>query len=189
MAQQTGGQPWWQRGAIYQIYPRSFADTDGDGVGDLRGIVEHLDHLNDGTPASLGVEAIWLSPFYRSPMADFGYDIADYCDVDPAFGTLADFDRLVEEAHRRDIKVVVDFVPNHTSDQHPWFRESRAGRDSPRRDWYVWRDGGGPARPPNNWRSAFEAVGGAWTFDEASGQWYLHSFLPQQPDLDWDNPA
>jgi alpha-glucosidase len=185
----TRGGSWWQRGAIYQIYPRSFADADGDGVGDLRGIVEHLDHLNDGTPASLGVEAIWLSPFYRSPMADFGYDIADYRDVDPAFGTLADFDRLVQEAHRRDIKVVVDFVPNHTSDQHPWFAASRAGRDAPRRDWYVWRDGHGPDRPPNNWRSAFAAVGRAWTFEAASGQWYLHSFLPQQPDLDWDNPA
>ena len=180
---------WWRRGAIYQIYPRSFADADGDGIGDLRGIVEHLGYLNDGTPASLGVEAIWLSPFYRSPMADFGYDVADYCDVDPIFGTLADFDRLVEEAHRRDIKVVVDFVPNHTSDKHPWFVASRTGRDGPRRDWYVWHDGGGRDRPPNNWRSAFKAVGGAWTFDEATAQWYLHSFLPQQPDLDWDNPA
>jgi alpha-glucosidase len=185
----SGSAPWWRRGAIYQIYPRSFADSDGDGVGDLRGIVAHLDHLNDGTPASLGVEAIWLSPFYRSPMADFGYDVADYRDVDPAFGTLADFDDLVDEAHRREIKVVVDFVPNHTSDQHPWFVESRASRDSPRRDWYVWRDGGGPDRPPNNWRSAFTAVGGAWTFDAPTGQWYLHSFLPQQPDLNWDDPA
>jgi alpha-glucosidase len=188
MADRTGGQPWWQRGAIYQIYPRSFADSDGDGVGDLRGIVDRLDHLNDGTRASLGVEAIWLSPFYRSPMADFGYDVADYCDVDPAFGTLADFDRLVEEAHRRDIKVVVDFVPNHSSDQHAWFAAARTGRDDPRRDWYVWRDGGGPDRPPNNWRSEFKAVGRAWTFDEPSGQWYLHSFLPEQPDLNWDNP-
>jgi alpha-glucosidase len=181
-------EPWWQRGAIYQIYPRSFADADGDGVGDLRGIVEHLDHLNDGTPGSLGVEAIWLSPFYPSPMADFGYDVADYCDVDPTFGTLADFDLLVEEAHRRGIRVVVDFVPNHTSDQHPWFVESREGRSSPRRDWYVWRDGRGDHRPPNNWSSAFRAVGRAWTFDERSGQWYLHSFMPEQPDLDWNNP-
>jgi alpha-glucosidase len=189
MAERPRDGKWWQRGAIYQIYPRSFADSDGDGIGDLRGIVEHLDHLNDGTPASLGVEAIWLSPFYPSPMADFGYDIADYCDVDPSFGTLADFDRLVEEAHRRDIKVVVDFVPNHSSDRHPWFAASRAGRDDPRRDWYVWRDGGGPERPPNNWRSTFKAVGRAWTFDEATGQWYLHSFLPEQPDLNWDQPA
>jgi alpha-glucosidase len=179
---------WWRRGAIYQIYPRSFADSTADGVGDLRGIVARLDHLNDGTPGSLGVEAIWLSPFYRSPMADFGYDVADYCDVDPVFGTLADFDRLVAEAHARDIKVVVDYVPNHTSDRHPWFAESRSSRDNPKRDWYVWRDGAGPGRPPNAWRSNFEAVGGAWTFDEATGQWYLHSFMPEQPDLNWENP-
>jgi len=185
----AGDSTWWRRGAIYQIYPRSFADADGDGVGDLRGIVEHLDHLNDGTERSLGVEAIWLSPFYPSPMADFGYDVADYCDVDPAFGTLADFERLVEEAHRRGIKVVVDLVPNHTSDQHPWFRDSRAGRGSPRRDWYVWRDGRDGGRPPNDWASTFRAVGPAWTYDPASEQWYLHSFLPQQPDLNWDEPA
>ena len=177
---------WWRRGAIYQIYPRSFADSNGDGVGDLRGIVAHLDYLNDGTEGSLGVEAIWLSPFYPSPMADFGYDVADYCDVAPEFGTLDDFDELVRQAHARDIKVVIDFVPNHTSDRHPWFQEARSGRDSPKRDWYVWRDGrnGGP---PNNWQSSFSAVGGAWTRDD-SGQWYLHSFLPQQPDLNWDNP-
>jgi alpha-glucosidase len=180
---------WWRRGAIYQIYPRSFADGDGDGVGDLRGLVERLDHLNDGTARSLGVEAIWLSPFYPSPMADFGYDVSDYCDVDPTFGTLADFDRLLEEAHRRDIKVIVDLVPNHTSDQHPWFVESRSGRASPRRDWYVWRDGDGPDRPPNNWRSEFPAVGPAWTYDPASAQWYLHSFLPEQPELNWEEPA
>src|SRR3954463_13951269 len=179
---------WWQRGAIYQIYPRSFADADGDGVGDLRGVIAHLDHLNDGTERSLGVEAIWLSPFYVSPMDDYGYDVADYTDVDPLFGTLGDFDELVEQAHARGIRVVVDFVPNHTSDRHPWFVASRSRRDDPHRDWYVWRDGAGPGRPPNNWRSSFAAVGGAWTFDEASGQWYLHSFLPEQPDLDWDNP-
>jgi alpha-glucosidase len=189
MAAGSGAAPaWWRRGAIYQIYPRSFADADGDGVGDLAGITAHLDHLNDGTPASLGVEALWLSPFYRSPMADFGYDVADYCDVDPAFGTLADFDRLVAEAHRRDIKVVVDFVPNHTSDQHPWFADSRSSRESPRRDWYVWRDGPAEGPPPNNWRSEFSAVGDAWSFDEATGQWYLHSFMREQPDLDWENP-
>src|SRR3954451_23092074 len=171
---------WWQRGAIYQIYPRSFADASGDGVGDLRGVIDRLDHLNDGTERSLGVEAIWLSPFYRSPMKDYGYDVADYTDVDPLFGTLEDFDELLAQAHARGIKVVVDFVPNHTSDQHPWFRESRSSRESPRRDWYVWRDGrdGGP---PNNWRSSFKAVGGAWTKDDATGQWYLHSFLPAQP--------
>src|SRR3954463_3492792 len=139
---------WWQRGAIYQVYPRSFADADGDGVGDLRGVIEHLDHLE-----SLAVEAVWLSPFSPSPMADFGYDVADYCDVDPTFGTLADFDRLVEEAHPRAIKVGGDFVPTHSSDQHAWFAAARTGRDDPYRDWYVWRDGGGPDQPPNNWRS------------------------------------
>jgi alpha-glucosidase len=174
---------WWQRGAIYQIYPRSFSDSNGDGVGDLRGIVERLDYL-----AALGVEAIWLSPFYRSPMADFGYDVADYRDVDPIFGTLADFDLLVRESHRRGIRVVVDWVPNHTSDRHPWFVESRAARDSPKRDWYVWRDPAPDGGPPNNWRSEFQAVGPAWTLDEATGQYYLHSFMSQQPDLNWENP-
>jgi alpha-glucosidase len=175
-------QPWWQRGAVYQIYPRSFADGDGDGVGDLPGILDHLDHLSE-----LGVAAVWLSPIYRSPMADFGYDVADYCDVDPLFGTLADLDALVEACHTHDIRVLLDWVPNHTSDQHPWFAASRSRRDDPKRDWYVWRDGrdGGP---PNDWRSTFERVGPAWTFDRRTGQWYLHSFLPQQPDLNWDNP-
>ena len=173
---------------IYQIYPRSFADANGDGVGDLRGILEHLDYLNDGTDGSLGVDAIWLSPFYRSPMADFGYDIADYTDVDPVFGTLADFDELLESAHRRGIKVIVDWVPNHTSDQHPWFIESASARASPKRDWYVWRDPAPDGGPPNNWRSAFAAVGPAWTSHERTGQYYLHSFTPQQPDLNWDNP-
>jgi alpha-glucosidase len=178
---------WWQRAVIYQVYPRSFADTDGDGIGDLAGITARLDYLNDGTECSLGVEAIWLSPFYPSPMADFGYDIANYTDVDPIFGTLAEFDRLLEEAHRRGIKVIIDWVPNHTSDQHPWFRESRSGRDSAKREWYVWRDPASGGGPPNNWLSTF-AKGSAWTFDQASGQYYLHSFLPQQPDLNWDNP-
>ena len=179
---------WWQRGAIYQIYPRSFADSDGDGVGDLPGIIERLDYLNDGTRHSLGVEAIWLSPFYPSPMADFGYDISDYTDVDPTFGSLYDFDALIEQAHGRGIKVIVDWVPNHTSDRHPWFVESRSGPDSPKRDWYVWRDPNPAGGPPNNWRSTFEAVGPAWTFDEESGQYYLHSFASQQADLNWDNP-
>jgi alpha-glucosidase len=183
-----GGIRWWQRGAIYQIYPRSFADSTGDGVGDLPGIIQRLDHLNEGTQASVGVEAIWLSPFYRSPMADFGYDVSDYTDVDPLFGSLADFDSLVDEAHRRGVKVVVDWVPNHTSDRHPWFIESRSRRDSPKRDWYVWRDPGPEGGPPNNWRSTFAAVGGAWTLDDESGQYYLNSFTPQQPDLNWDNP-
>jgi alpha-glucosidase len=177
---------WWRDAVFYQIYPRSFADSNGDGVGDLPGIIDRLDYLN-GTPTSLGVDAIWLSPFYPSPMADFGYDITDYCGVDPQFGTLADFDRLVREAHARGMRVIIDFVPNHTSDQHPWFRDSRADVESPRRDWYVWRPGRG-AEPPNNWRSEFGAVGPAWTFDGATGEWYLHSFLPQQPDLNWDKP-
>jgi alpha-glucosidase len=174
--------PWWKTAVIYQIYPRSFADTDGDGVGDLSGVRARLDHL-----AWLGVDALWLSPFYRSPMADFGYDVADYCDVDPVFGTLADFDALVADAHARGIRVIVDWVPNHTSDRHPWFVDSRRGRDSPKRDWYVWRDPAPDGGPPNNWVAAF-APEPTWTFDEASGQYYLHCFLPEQPDLDWSNP-
>jgi alpha-glucosidase len=174
---------WWQPGAIYQIYPRSFSDSNGDGVGDLRGITQRLDYLAD-----LGVEAIWLSPFYPSPMADFGYDVADYTDVDPLFGTLADFDRLLEESHNRGLRVVVDWVPNHTSNEHPWFLESRSDRHNPKRDWYVWRDPAPGGGPPNNWRSAFKAIGPSWSLDEATGQCYLHSFTPQQPDLNWDNP-
>jgi alpha-glucosidase len=180
---------WWRRGAIYQVYPRSFADADGDGVGDLRGLCGRLDHLNDGTERSLGVEAVWLSPFYPSPMADFGYDVSDYRDVDPVFGTLRDFDDLLAEAHARGIRVIVDLVPNHTSDRHPWFVASRSSRRSPLRNWYVWRDPAPGGGPPNNWRSAFPAVGPAWTLDPASGQYYLNSFTPQQPDLNWDNPA
>ncbi len=177
--------PWWQRGVVYQIYPRSFGDSDGDGVGDLRGILERLGHLRRTTD-SLGVDAIWLSPFYPSPMVDFGYDVSDYTAVDPIFGTLADFDALLEDAHSRNIKLIIDWVPNHTSDQHPWFLESRAGRDSPNRDWYVWRDPAPGGGPPNNWRSAFGGVAPAWTFDEATRQFYLNSFTPQQPDLNWD---
>jgi alpha-glucosidase len=177
------GPAWWQRGAIYQIYPRSFADASGDGVGDLRGIESRLDHL-----AALRVEAIWLSPIFPSPMADFGYDVSDYCDVDPAFGTLEDLDRLVAACHARDIRVVVDWVPNHSSDRHPWFRASRSSREDPRRDWYVWRDGARGGGPPNDWDSVFAAVGPAWTFDDTTGQWYLHSFMREQPDLNWDNP-
>jgi alpha-glucosidase len=184
----VGDLAWWQSGVIYQIYPRSFADANGDGVGDLPGILDHLDYLNDGHGGGLGVTAIWLSPFYRSPMVDFGYDIADYCDVDPLFGTLRDFDELLAAAHRRGIKVIVDWVPNHTSDQHPWFVNSASSRASPQRDWYVWRDPGPDGGPPNNWQSAFKAVGPAWTFHERTGQYYLHSFTPQQPDLNWDNP-
>jgi alpha-glucosidase len=181
---------WWRHGVVYQIYPRSFADADGDGIGDLRGIASRLDHLNDGTPGSLGVDAIWLSPFYPSPMADFGYDVADYCDVDPRFGTLDDFDALVRECHRRSIRVVVDFVPNHTSDRHPWFLASRSSRDDPKRDWYVWADPRPDGSPPTNWLSVFQTgprPQPAWTLDPGTGQHYLHSFLPQQPDLNWLN--
>ena len=170
------GKEWWRGAVVYQIYPRSFLDTDGDGVGDLEGIRRKLPHI-----AGLGVDAVWLSPFYRSPMADFGYDVADYCDVDPLFGTLADFDRLLADAHGLGLRVLVDWVPNHTSDQHPWFVESRSSRSSPKRDWYVWRD------EPNNWTAAF-THDSAWTLDEATGQHYLHLFLPQQPDLNWANP-
>jgi len=175
--------PWWRSGVIYQIYPRSFADSDGDGVGDLEGVRQHLDHLQ-----WLGVDAVWLSPFFRSPMADFGYDVADYCDVDPLFGDLATFDRLLAEAHERGLRVVVDLVPNHSSDQHPWFQASRSSREDPKREWYVWKDGGGPAEPPNNWLGAFIEGGRAWTWDDGTAQWYLHHFLPEQPDLNWANP-
>ncbi len=174
--------PWWQTAVVYQIYPRSFQDTTGDGVGDLRGITRRLDYL----AGTLGVDAVWISPFYPSPMADFGYDVADYCDVDPRFGTLADFDALREAAHRRGLKVIVDWVPNHTSERHPWFVESRAARTSPRRDWYVWADAAPDGGPPNNWQSVFG--GPAWAWDEATGQYYLHSFLEEQPDLNWRNP-
>src|SRR3954463_16380310 len=155
---------WWQRGAIYQIYPRSFADADGDGVGDLAGITAHLDHL-----AGLRVAAVWLSPIFPSPMADFGYDVSDYCDVDPVFGTLADLDALIAACHERGIRLMLDFVPNHTSDRHAWFAESRASRENPRRDWYVWRDPAPGGGPPNDWRSPFKAVGPAWTLDERTG--------------------
>ncbi|MER2249266.1 alpha-amylase family glycosyl hydrolase [Methylorubrum podarium] len=172
---------WWQSGTVYQVYPRSFQDTDGDGVGDLRGIAARLDYL-----AWLGVDAVWISPFYRSPMADFGYDVADYCAVDPLFGTLEDFDALIGEAHRRRLKVILDFVPNHSSIEHPWFAESRASRENPKRDWYIWRDPAPDGGPPNNWLSNFG--GPAWTCDPATGQYYYHAFLPEQPDLNWRNP-
>jgi alpha-glucosidase len=166
---------WWQRGIVYQVYPRSFMDSDGDGIGDLRGVLARLDYLE-----WLGVDALWLSPIYPSPMKDFGYDVADYTAIDPVFGTLEDFDRLVEAAHARGLKVILDFVPNHTSDQHPWFRESRASRANAKRDWYIWRD------RPNNWLSVFG--GSAWELDPATGQYYYHAFLPEQPDLNWRNP-
>ena len=173
-------QPWWRFATIYQIYPRSFADGDGDGVGDLRGITSRLEHVRD-----LGADAVWLSPVFRSPMADFGYDVSDYTDIDPIFGTLDDMDALIVRAHDLGLRVLLDFVPNHSSDRHPWFEESRASLDNPRRDWYVWRPGDAP---PNNWIANFGDQRPAWTRDERTGEWYLHSFLPEQPDLNWDNP-
>jgi len=172
---------WWQRGVIYQIYPRSFQDSNGDGIGDLRGIIQRLDYFS-----SLGIDATWISPIYPSPMADFGYDVSDYCAIDSIFGDLQDFDRLVASAHERGIKVILDFVPNHTSSEHPWFRESRGSRDNPRRDWYIWRDGETTKAPPNNWLSRFG--GSAWEWDEGTKQYYYHSFLKEQPDLNWRNP-
>jgi alpha-glucosidase len=184
----SGMSPWWRDAAIYQIYPLSFADSDGDGWGDLAGITAHLDHLA-GDRRSLGVNAIWLSPFYPSPMVDFGYDVADHCAVDPRFGTLADFDALLQEAHDRGLKVLVDFVPNHTSDRHSWFVQARSSRDNPKRDWYTWADPGPGGSPPNNWLSAFERIGSAWTYDDRTGQYFLHSYTPEQPDLNWRNPA
>ena len=172
---------WWQNEAIYQIYPRSYQDSNGDGVGDLQGIRQRLPYI-----AQLGAGAIWLSPIFRSPMKDFGYDIADYCDIDPLFGSMADFDQLLDDAHRQGLRVLLDFVPNHTSDQHPWFQQSRSGRDNDRRDWYIWRDPAPDGGPPNNWMSNFG--GSAWTLDEQSGQYYYHAFLSSQPDLNWRNP-
>ena len=177
---------WWRRGVIYQVYPRSFADADGDGIGDLAGILERLDHLR-GTPESLGVDAIWISPIYPSPLADFGYDVRDYTDIDPTFGNLATFDRLVAAAHRRGLRILLDVVPCHTSSEHPWFVASRSSRDDPRRDWYHWADAAPDGGPPNNWLSVFG--GPAWTLDERTGQYYLHSFYPEQPDLNWRNPS
>jgi len=174
--------PWWKGAAIYQIYPRSFADSNGDGIGDLPGITAHLDHV-----ASLGVDAIWLSPFFTSPMRDFGYDVADYCGVDPVFGTLADFDALVERAHALNLKVMIDQVYSHSSDQHAWFQESRSSRDNPKADWYVWADAKPDGSPPSNWQSVF--TGPAWTWDARRGQYYLHNFLSEQPDLNLHNPA
>ena len=172
---------WWQPGLIYQIYPRSFQDSDGDGIGDLEGIRRRLGYLE-----WLGVDAIWISPIYPSPMADFGYDITDYRGIHPIFGTLEGFGRLLDEAHGRGLKVILDFVPNHSSDEHPWFIDSRSARNSPRRHWYIWRDPAPDGGPPNNWLANFG--GSAWTFDEATGQYYYHAFLPQQPDLNWRNP-
>ncbi|RAI44164.1 alpha-amylase family glycosyl hydrolase [Rhodoplanes roseus] len=176
------GAPWWQTAVLYQIYPRSFQDSNGDGIGDLRGILQRLPHL-----VSLGVDALWLSPIYPSPMADFGYDISDYTGVDPIFGTMEDFDALLEAAHSHGIKVLLDLVPNHTSDRHPWFEESRTSRTNPKRDWYIWHDPAPDGGPPTNWLSEFG--GSAWEFDPATGQYYYHAFLNAQPDLNWRNPA
>ena len=173
--------PWWERGVVYQVYPRSFQDSNGDGIGDLPGIEGRLDHI-----ASLGVDAVWLSPIYPSPMADFGYDVSDYRGVDPMFGTLEDFDRLIARAHELGLKLLLDFVPNHSSDQHPWFVESRSSRSNPKRDWYIWRDAGPDGGPPNNWISDFG--GSAWTWDDGTQQYYLRAFLPEQPDLNWRSP-
>jgi alpha-glucosidase len=173
---------WWQTGVIYQIYPRSFMDASGDGIGDLQGVRSRLDYLQ-----WLGVDVIWFSPVFPSPMADFGYDVADYTDINPDYGTLDDFDQLLAEAHQRGIRVLLDLVPNHTSDQHQWFLEARSSRDNPYRDWYIWRDPKPEGSPPNNWMAYFG--GPAWTFDEATGQYYLHNFTPEQPELNWRNPA
>lgn len=173
---------WWQTAVIYQIYPRSFMDSNGDGVGDLKGIINRLPYLSE----TLGVDAIWISPFFPSPMKDFGYDVSDFVDVDPLFGTLADAEQLIEEIHHRGMHVIFDFVSNHTSDQHAWFVESRASKGSPKRDWYIWRDPAPDGGPPNNWLSVFG--GPAWTLDQETGQYYLHSFLSSQPDVNWRNP-
>ena len=180
--------PWWTSAVVYQVYPRSFADSDGDGIGDLPGITAHLDHLSD-----LGVDVLWLSPVYPSPQDDNGYDVSDYQGIDPTFGTLADFDALLEAVHARGMKLVMDLVVNHTSDEHPWFTESRSSRDAPKRDWYWWRgprEGlapGAPGAEPTNWASFFS--GPAWTLDEATGEYHLHLFSARQPDLNWEEPA
>ena len=172
---------WWRGAVIYQIYPRSFQDSNGDGIGDLRGILMRLPYI-----AALGADAIWISPFFRSPMRDYGYDVSDYCDVDPMFGTVEDFDAVVAEAHRLGLKVMIDLVLSHTSDQHPWFVESRASRDNARADWYVWADASPDGTPPNNWLSIFG--GSAWQWDTRREQYYLHNFLQEQPDLNFHNP-
>ena len=177
---------WWESAVFYQIYPRSFKDSNNDGIGDLAGVIEKLDHLNDGKGGGLGIDAIWFSPFFPSPQADFGYDVSDYCNIDSDYGTLEDFDQLVEESHRRGIKIVLDLVLNHSSDQHKWFQESRKNSTNSKADWYVWADPKPDGSPPNNWLAVFG--GAAWTFEPQRGQYYLHNFLPEQPDLNWYNP-
>jgi alpha-glucosidase len=175
------GHEWWQHAVFYEIYPRSFADSNNDGIGDLNGIASKLDYLKD-----LGVDAIWISPCFPSPQVDFGYDVSDYENIDPMYGTLANFDHLQQEASKRGIKIILDFVVNHTSDQHKWFLESKSSKTSPKRDWYIWRDGKGPGQPPNNWISTFG--GSAWKLDPATNQYYYHYFYAEQPDLNWRNP-
>ena len=177
---------WRDVNAIYQIYPRSFQDSNGDGVGDLRGVINRLEYIH-GHKDSLGIDAIWFSPIFTSPMADMGYDVSDYCDIDPLFGTLEDFKELIAKAHENNINVMIDFVPNHTSDRHPWFIESQTSRTNDKHDYYVWRDGKPDGSPPNNWLSIFG--GSAWEWDEGRGQYYLHTFLKEQPDLNWDSPV
>ena len=187
-AQTTGkaadaeGHQWWQHAVFYEIYPRSFADSNNDGIGDLNGITSKLDYLKD-----LGVDAIWISPCFPSPQVDFGYDVSDYEDIDPMYGTLADFDKLAAAAKKRGIHIILDFVVNHSSDQHKWFLDSKSSRTAEHRDWYIWRDGKGPGQPPNNWTSTFG--GSAWKFDPATKQYYYHYFYTEQPDLNWRNPA
>jgi len=176
------GHPWWQSAVFYELYPRSFADSNNDGIGDLNGITSKLDYLKD-----LGVDAIWITPCFPSPQVDFGYDISDYENTDPMYGSLQEFDRLLAEANRRGIRILLDFVANHTSDQHKWFQDSKSSRTSAHRDWYIWRDGRGPGQPPNNWASTFGTP--AWTFDANTQQYYYHYFYPEQPDLNWRNPA
>lgn len=180
---------WWQEAVFYQIYPRSFADSDGDGVGDLRGITSRLDYLRNADGDALGVDAIWLCPVYPSPMHDFGYDVSNYVNIDPIYGRLTDVDNLISAAHARGLRVILDWIPNHTSVEHPWFVSARSSVSSPTRDWYVWRPPKADGSPPNNWRSFFSQVGSAWTFDTETRQYYLHSFGPMQPDLNWNNPA
>ena len=177
----TGKHAWWQHAVFYEVYPRSFADSNGDGIGDLDGITSKLDYLKD-----LGVDAIWITPCFPSPQVDFGYDVSDYVNIDPMYGTLADFDRLVAEGKKRNIRVILDLVVNHTSDQHPWFVDSKSSRTSVHRDWYIWRDGQGPDEPPNNWLSTFGLS--AWKYDPTTKQYYYHYFYPEQPDLNWRNP-
>ena len=176
------GHQWWQHAVFYEVYPRSFADSNNNGIGDLKGITSKLGYLRD-----LGVDAIWITPCFPSPQVDFGYDVSNYEDIDPMYGTLADFDTMVKDGDKRRVKIILDFVVNHTSDQHPWFLDSKSSKSAPHRDWYIWRDGQGPGKPPNNWISIFG--GPAWKFDPTTNQWYYHIFYAEQPDLNWRNPA